>query len=469
MAYELSGHRWLPARHLRLLSERLVDLAARKVTRLIVSMPPRHGKSELVSHWYPVWYLNMFPEHEVMLASYGADFAAEWGMKVRDSIVAARGQISLKLGSKQRENRFYTTRGGNMGTSGVGGQMSGKGAHLLIIDDPIKNSEEADSKLHRQKVWDWWQSTAYTRLAPNGVVVLVMTRWHEDDLAGRLLKQTRDGEGERWEELKLPALAEEHDALGRAYGEALWPARYGIGQFALMKASMLARWWLALYQQRPSAEEGDIFLKGWWRRYGALPERLDQIIQSWDCTFKNLKSSDFVVGQVWGRLGPDRYLIHQVRDRMSFTQTLAAVRGLSAQYPKAVAKLVEDKANGTAVMDVLRKELSGLIPVEPMGGKTARAWAVQPFVQAGNVWIPTGAPGTWVDEFVEECASFPNGMNDDQVDAMTQALIYLRDSRAAAGGTIEPEPEDQRTARPQGRFSRIQDEDDDEGGRLRWR
>ena len=391
MAYELSGHRWIPARHLRLLSERLVDLASRKITRLIVSMPPRHGKSELVSRWFPVWYLDTFPHHEVMLASYGASLAAEWSLKVRDSVREHRDRLRVRLGAKTKEDRFFTSRGGAMGATGVGGQMSGKGAHLLIIDDPIKNSEEADSRTYRDKIWDWWQSTAYTRLAPNGVVVLVMTRWHEDDLAGRLLKQTREGNGERWEELRLPALAEECDALGRSHGDPLWPERFSLARCNMTKASILSRWWLALYQQRPSAEEGEIFRKEWWKRYGQLPSRFDSLIQSWDCSFKDLRTSDFVVGQVWGRLGPDCYLVDQVRARMSFTATVNAVRALSARFPLATAKLVEDKANGTAVMDSLRRELSGIIAVEPRGGKVARAWA-SPALRPGRQRVD---PARW--------------------------------------------------------------------------
>ena len=422
LARLLSDGRWRPARHLDALSLKLIDLAARKTRRLIVSMPPRHGKSELVSHWFPVWYLDTFPDHEVMFSAYGADFAAEWGMKVRDSIAQGKGILGVELGKKQRENRFFTTEGGVMGTSGVCGEMTGKGAHLLIIDDPIKNNEEADSKVYRDKVWNWWQSTALTRLAPNGVVVLVMTRWHEDDLAGRLLAQSRQGEGERWEELRFPALAEDEDPLGRQFEQPLWPERFDAAYWADRKAVTHPRWWNALYQQRPSAEEGEIFQRSWWRRYSKAPQRFDSLIQSWDCAFKDLKGSDFVVGQVWGRFGPDRYLLHQVRERMAFTATINAVRATSTQYPQAAAKLVEDKANGTAVMDVLRKELSGLISVEPQGGKVARAWAVQPFLQAGNVWVPQAQ---WADDLIEECANFPNGAHDDQVDAMTQALTYL--------------------------------------------
>lgn len=222
---------------------------------------------------------------------------------------------------------------------------------------------------------------------------------------------------------KSIALAEENDPLGREPGQPLCPELFTKQALESIKTSVGSYWWASLYQQRPSPAEGGIFKRHWWQYYRQAPGKFDEIIQSWDMSFKDKATSDFVVGQVWGRSGADKYLLDQVRGRMDFTATLQAVRSLSAKWPQARAKLVEDKANGPAVIATLKREISGLIPVEPQGSKEARAWAVQPEVEAGNVYIPDPGIASWVHDFVEECAAFPNGAHDDQVDAMTQALL----------------------------------------------
>ena len=197
-----------------------------------------------------------------------------------------------------------------------------------------------------------------------------------------------------------------------------------------------SRSWMALYQGRPTPGEGAIFRRSWWQRF-SLPQwverddgtmhalSFDEVLQSWDMAFKDTASADYVVGQVWGRRGVDAYLLDQVRGRLSFVDTCMRVRALSARWPQAHAKLIEDKANGTAVIDQLRNTVGGLIPVEPRGSKEARASAVSPFVEARNVWLPTPELAAWVDDLVEECAGFPLAAHDDQVDALTQALDRL--------------------------------------------
>ncbi len=394
-------------------------------------MPPRHGKSELVSHWFPVWFLNQWADRRIILASYEADFAASWGRKVRNSITANQEHLSVRVADDSAAaNRWDTTEGGGMVTAGVGGPITGRGAHLLVIDDPVKNAEDANSETIRQKVWDWWTSTAYTRLEPGGAAVVVMTRWHEDDLVGRLIREMAS-DGEHWDVLNLPALAEEGDALGRQLGEPLWPWRFASEALAKIKRAIGSYFWAALYQQRPSPPEGSLLKRGWWKWYRQAPETFDEVIQSWDMAFKDLKASDYVVGQVWGRKGADKYLLDQVRDQMDFPTTVQAVKALSAKWPKARAKLVEDKANGPAVIATLKHDLAGLIPVEPEGGKVARASAVSPDIEAGNVYLPEIAP--WVKDFVEECAAFPMGAHDDQVDAMSQALLRYGQRRLPFG------------------------------------
>ena len=422
----MSQRKWIPARHLLYTSEKLVDVAARRIKRLIIEEPPRHGKSELASKYFPAWYLGNYPDERVILTSYEADFASSWGRKARD-LTEEHGEgifgIQVRQSSSAANRWDIQGHAGGMITAGVGGPITGKGGDIVIIDDPFKNAQEANSQTIRDRVWDWYQSTLYTRLEPNGALIIIMTRWHEDDLVGRLLNPEY-GPVEDWEIVSLPAVAETGDLLGRAEGEALWPSRYNLEALARIKATLGSYWWNALYQQRPSPPKGSIFQRDWWRYYTEVPERFDEVLQSWDLTFKETKSGSYVVGQVWGRVGVSCYLLDQVRARMDFTPTLRAIQSLSDRWPMAHLKLIEDAANGPAVISSLKQKVPGIIPVKPDGSKVARAHAVSPGVEAGNVYLPREAP--WLREYIEELSAFPNGAHDDQVDCTTQALKRLQ-------------------------------------------
>jgi len=425
LAWTVSEGRWFPYEHLLFLNRKLVDVAAGRIKRLIVSMPPRHGKSELVSRYFPAWYIGTFPDKRIILVSYEADFAATWGRKARD-LLEEHGPSLFGIrvsGNSSAANRWdIEGHEGGMVTAGVNGPITGKGADIGIIDDPVKNDQEAMSVTYQERTYEWYKSTFRTRIQRDGAIILIMTRWHENDLAGKLLA-AQEAEGEKWEVVSLPALAEEDDPLGREFGQPLCPDLFSKDALESIKKAVGSYWWASLYQQRPSPAEGGIFKRNWWQYYRRLPDKFDEIIQSWDMTFKDTKTADYVVGQVWGRKGANKYLLDQVRDRMDFPATIQAVRTLSAKWPQAKAKLIEDKANGPAVIATLKKEISGLIPVEPQGSKESRAWAVSPEVEAGNVYLPDPSIAPWVHDFIEECAAFPNGANDDQVDAMTQALM----------------------------------------------
>lgn len=258
-------------------------------------------------------------------------------------------------------------------------------------------------------------------------VVSHNTRWHEDDLTGRLLDAEKRG-GEKWTHLHLPAICDSaDDPLGRAIGEALWPERYDEARLAIIRDNVGARVWNAQYQGRPTPDTGAIIDRNWWRYYAERPsiDAFDRIIQSWDMTFKKTDTGSYIVGQVWGTIGADRYLLDQVRFRGDFPAAVAAVRSLSEAWPMTTEKIVEDKANGPAIVSTLRGEIPGIIEVSPEGGKVARANAVAWQIESGNVYLPTPVEHAWVHQFVEECSAFPNGVNDDQVDAMTQALARL--------------------------------------------
>lgn len=287
--------------------------------------------------------------------------------------------------------------------------------------DPIKTQEEASSQTTRDKIWREWQSSLSTRLEQAAIVIIIMTRWHEDDLCGRLLN-SEYGTPLPWEVINLPLEAEESDILGRKVGEPLWD-RYGKDFIAERK--QYARTFSALYQGRPSAEEGNIIKRHWWKYYDKTDKLMNMIpfyCLSVDATFKDSATADKVSIQVWGKLGTNFYLIDRHNARMDFTTTLLAIRNMLSKYPKISAKYVEDKANGSAIINVLNKQIGGFIGVNPLGGKESRAYSITPYIEAGNVFIPRES---WVNEFIEECSNFPNGKNDDDVDAMTQAISKM--------------------------------------------
>ncbi len=257
----VSKGNWRMAPHLDLLDRTLVraieDARMGQLDGLVIAMPPQHGKSMLVSQYLPAWYLACHPDNRVILTAYEADFASQWGRKARDLLERYGGIFGVRVSRRSAAVHRWDIEGreGGMSTAGVGGPITGKGAHLLIVDDPLKNDEEAKSSSHRQKQWDWWLSTASTRLRPGGLMIVVQTRWHRDDLAGRILREAKTN-GQRWRELKLPALAGENDPLGRQPGEALWPEVYDLEKLERLRSSRTPYFWHALYQQDPQAEGG---------------------------------------------------------------------------------------------------------------------------------------------------------------------------------------------------------------------
>lgn len=409
MAERLTNGRFQRWKHIRFLENKIAQAIGRGGARLLITMPPRHGKSWLASLFTPAWFLSLWPERNVILTSHDTALAESWARGVRDFLKANEAELGPR-------------RGGEVITSAVGGPINGKGGHLLIVDDPLKSWAEASSENAREKQIEWFNSSLYTRAEPGASIIVIMTRWHQRDLAGYLSGEHGDG----WEHLHIPALAEHNDLLGRAEGESLCEERFGREALERIRANVGTRAWNALYQQRPSAESGRILKRDWWKYYEVLPTAFDEVVQSWDLAFKGDESSDYVVGQVWGRRGADRYLIDQVRGKMDFPQTLAAVKTLSEKHPRAYRKLIEDKANGSALVAMLTHVVPGLIVVRPEAGKTARVHEVTAEIESGNVYLPSPELAPWVEELVTECADFPNARHDDQVDALAYALKYLR-------------------------------------------
>lgn len=442
---------------LDLIDQALVDVANTPDGRLIITMGPQEGKSKRLQEFI-LWALADNPDRRIVTASYGASLAVRNGRVIRRMIEGHATLHGLHVAPDHGAVHDWSLHGhgGGVLSVGVGAGLTGRPADVMVIDDPIKDRTEADSQVYRDRVWDWWTDVASTRLAPGAPVIIILTRWHEDDLAGRLLAAE---DGHLWRVVNIPAQADhdpgkgETDPLGREPGEYMVSARgRTTEQWKAIKVRSGARTWASLYQGRPAPAEGSLFKRDAWARYseplalerpdGSMWVPLaegDELAQSWDMAFKDTKSSDYVVGQVWLRRGVHLYLLDMVRRRMDFTDTVGAVRSLTSRWPQALAKFVEDKANGTAVINLLSRTVPGLIPVEPEGGKVARANAASPFVEARNVWLPSAEVLPNVDELIEEAAAFPNGAHDDAVDGFTQAVNRMLIDPILTGPAEEPD------------------------------
>jgi predicted phage terminase large subunit-like protein len=387
---------------------------------------PTHN-SELITFWNSLWRLARVPSTKIGLFGYSHDFIrTRAGKPLRDYVRDYGDKLGISLDpTSSSAQSWNTSEGGYVHTAGRGGSAAGKTFDLIVIDDPYKNYEEAISETVRESVWNWWTTAIWSRKQPQTSFLIVQTLWHMDDLASKIIKQSQSGEGPEWEVVKLPAIAEENDILGRQPGEALWPEGIPLEELLITKQGTPPHQWSALYQQNPIPSEGNMFPMDWWQYYEVLPAQMDVMVQSWDFSFKDAKKSDFVVGQVWGRKGATFYLVDQIRARMSAKESIEAIRAFTGKYPQARAKLFEDKANGPALKALLNHEVGGIIPLNPKGNKETRAAAIQPYVQAGNVFLPSPKICPWVNDFIIELGQFPNGSNDDQVDAASQALMYL--------------------------------------------
>lgn len=435
--------------HHRVLTEYLNRFIRKEIRRLIITMPPRHGKSELTSRRLPALIHGLYPNDEILATSYNNNLATDMTKDIqrimdtddfKDIFPQVRipkdgGEAGYKRTQNeheimpfQHEDKLWTWHTGTYKSSGVGGSFTGRGGDWILIDDPIKNREDADSQLFRENLWKFYTSTLRTRLEKNGSILITMTRWHEDDLVGRLLSKSKeDKEADQWVVLNLPAIKENNlnkDDV-RELGQALWPEKYNEDYLRATKASIGSRDWNALYQQSPVQEGGNIIKDHWFKFYTSRPAKFDIIIQSWDFAVKDKATSDFTVGQVWGKIGADKYLLDQIRGRFDFPTACQKVIELTNKYPDCRRKLVEGKANGSAVIQMLRKHISGLVEVEPRGDKVARMHAVSPEFESGNVYLPDKSICPWIGDYISELISFPTGANDDQVDATSQGLDAL--------------------------------------------
>lgn len=434
------------------LNQFLLDVVAGKSPRLLLEAPPRHGKTELASRRFPAFALGKHPDLSIIATSYAADLASSNNRDVQ-RIMEGDAYRNLFPGSRLNGDNVRTVADGSYlrnsdifeivghrgvyKSSGVGGGITGRGMHIGIIDDPIKDAEQAYSLTYRDKVWDWYQSTFYTRLMPGGGILLILTRWHEDDLAGRILKAAKEN-GEVWREVRYSAIAEKNEPH-RKKGEALHPERYGLEQLGRIRTAVGSRVWASLYQQRPAAAEGQIFRRDWWKTYTPSsddPQKLIEhlgithVVQFWDTAFKAKSGSDYSVCITMGKADSMFYVLDRWKGKVEFPELKATAIGHAAKWqPHTI--LIEDAASGQSLIQELQRD--SLLPIHPVKvdrDKVSRAYAITPLLEAGRVAYPVNA--SWATDFIDTLATFPNAEHDDDVDAFDGALEYL----ARGGGNL---------------------------------
>lgn len=404
---------------------------------LLIETPPQHGKSMTITESFPSWYLGKYPKNRVIEASYNDDTAKRFGRKNLEKVETfGETLFGVTKGSIWTNTEFEFDNGwGRMISRGIMSGITGNPANLLIIDDPIKNREEADSATYRAKLWGEWQNTLKSRLAAGAKVIVIMTPWHEDDLAAKLLKSEPNTRL-----VRLPVEAEENDLLGRTPGDALapelgkdnvWLEQFKQGYINDPKNGGL-RAWQALFQCSPRVEGGNLVRREWWRYYDPQEVRtFGTTVISVDAAFKDKASNDYVAIQVWGKRGIDYYLRYSMNKHMDFPATLQTLRTLRGLFRDTTYVLIEDKANGSAIIQTLQHEFVGVIGITPKGGKVARVNAISPAIESGHVFLPMGE--LWTEEFIDQFTAFPNGQHDDMVDACSQCIGFLLYSNGTTG------------------------------------
>ena len=418
--------------HIKLLAHKLEEVERGNIKRLAIFMPPRHGKSQLTSQFFPAWYLGRNPSKFVIATTYAQDLADDFGRSVRNQIQDEDynrifNDCTLSKDSSS-VRRFHTTGSGVYYAVGAGGAITGRGAHLLLIDDPIKGREDADSDAMRSNLIDWYRSTAYSRLMPGGSIILIQTRWHEDDLAGWILRETSH---EPWEVIELPAVLDEKASkiLKRPKGQALWPEAYDKKRLEEIKKTAGSREWNSLYMQRPSAEEGNILKRYWWKEWKEdNPPECNYILQSWDTAYTVKSTSDYSAVTTWGIFEhngiQNAILLSARRERWEFPELKSEAINLYNEFKPDVV-LIEAKASGWSLIQELQRAGIPITPFNPKrADKKTRAHSVTPLFESGRVWYPSSK--YWAEDVINQCAQFPSSNYDDLVDSTTQALMRLR-------------------------------------------
>lgn len=424
LAHKLSEGRWIPAQWLLYVSQLIAQAIARGNGRIIISAPPRHGKSELIDVYTPIWVMENFPEYRVILASYGAELSEGFGQRARDIIVDNPELLRCQIRrDSSRVSDFKTTTGGGMVSVGLSGAITGRGADVLLIDDYIKEIKEALSQTYRDYVWNWFRTTAYTRLEPGGTVIIIATRWHSDDLIGRMLREMPG----QWTNIVLPAIAEKNDPLGRLPGQPLFPERYPLNVLMERLEILGSSFFQALYQQRPLDEAKSLSDGNWLKIVDIIPNSKLELMRVWDLAATE-DGGDYTVGALCGydRQTGFFYILNIIRRQLSpkEVEQLVLQTAISDGHATPIAIEQEPGASGKALVEFYQSVVLPEFKVEAVpvvNNKVLRAQPLLAGAEAGKVYLLSGS---WNMQYVQEFDTFP-GMYDDQIDTTGAAYTKL--------------------------------------------
>lgn len=441
------------ARHIEFLTAKVQEFVEKvkngQSPRMYICMPPRHSKSETTTKKMPAWVVGSNPDFEIIIAAYNADLASDFGKIARDTYKrhskTGTGVFNNEIDKDKSAgaNWGINLKRGSVVSTGVGGSATGKGAHIAIIDDPFKNREDANSKVQRDKVWSWYQSTIRTRLAPGGGIIIIQTRWHDDDLVGRIEKEMRDGTGEIFEPIVLPAIAEEGDILGRKTGEALWPERYGIEELKAIRKAIGEREFISLYQQRPQAEDGGLFKRQYFKYFKVIENRYIEIeseaglkridtkecfaFQTIDTALTVKKSSDSTAIATWiCDKEYNLYLTDLFLDKIEVPDQWTTIKQYRVKYDGFLKfQAIETKSSGIGIKQQAEREGITLKELIADVDKTTRALAISVMFETGKVYFYKNLPKLY--ELEEQLLKFPNAAHDDAVDVCSYAGIVINE------------------------------------------
>lgn len=444
-AHRISRGSWIPAPHLLYISLKVAQAVARGNGRIIISAPPRHGKSQLTSIYVPGWLLECYPMYKVILAGYGAELATGFSRQVRDLFTDKDNENLLKTRIRRDSSRveaFLTEQGGGMYAVGLGGAITGRGAHVLLIDDYIKEIKEALSPTYRDYIWNWFVTTAYTRLEPNGSCIIIATRWHTDDLIGRILKNYPG----QWEYIELPAIAEEGDILGREIGTALFPERYDLERLEELRETLGTMFFKALYQQKPVDETQKLADENWLKVVSHIPaEDLPGMRRArvWDFA-ATPDGGDYAAGALcaYQPRNSKFYVENMVRGQLSPAALETKIRNTALTDGEDVKIYLEQEpgASGVQLVEHYQRNVLPEFIVEPIPATTKKVVRAQPLLaaaEAGKVYL---LEGVWNGPFKREFDLFPTGPFDDQVDVVSAGYQKLSGKKvfsAAWGRTVK--------------------------------
>jgi len=437
----------LVGEHHRIIAEALDRVIAGKCKRLMIAMPPRHGKSQMGSYLFPAYLMGRDPRSKLIVASHTAELAQRFGRMIRnlmedDKYKELFPNMLLSVDSKAA-GRWNTQQGGEAFFIGKGGAMTGRGGDVIILDD-ILDEQDAMSDTAMENTWEWYTSGPRQRLQPNGSIVVINTRWKTDDLSGRLLKMHGQLKSDQWELLEFPAILPS--------GGSLWPGFWPIEELEKVKMAIGLKKWNAQWQQQPTNDDGAVLKRNWWRRWKHdEPPECSYVIQTYDTAYSKTETADYSVISTWGVFvpsadsGPNLILLSVKRGRWDFPE-LKRVAKDEYRYWNPDNVLIEAKATGTPLQQELRKMGIPVTMYSPGGRKSgqdkiSRANAVAPILESGMVWYPEQQD--WAEEMVEECAAFPNGSHDDQVDAAIMAWMRFRQGNFMSLATDEEDEEKQ--------------------------